>query len=492
MATIIESEQGRPYNDENNAGRFFASQFQITAGDAIRDPSLAPEAKYTSGPYGRAAWLITQIRSLVGEDRFWEILRGVLKAHAYGTIDGDEFLAAFRADLGDERWQQATAALSARKLPVLTAAATNASPAGVAVTLTDPDGSMIAPLALRSYKDADTMVEKLLTSGSAVTLAADPSTLWVIDPDDRHPLPALMDQGFMAEVQPLLVPRTPTTKAVYGDLSASAQELALSAPQPWFADAADFLAIYKSLAGEEARAEALHMGCDQGAAAGQNATARPAWADAISRTLLAPPYLGISSWYLTPRLGSCLPAAGGSLFADDLKELAANPADDAFPAPRLQLLTTLGLVPADALAALGAVGLSGSSSWERIHAVGAMVEYVNPKTNVATRPTGAELAEWQAYFRDVLAKTQVSDVLRAAIQGIVAGEDTSALPNLQQVILGAYDSPVQIMAACGAYTLTKADAAAWTAFVKGLGDLDHLADSVADAVTNPESCAPSI
>src|SRR5437763_1218808 len=109
--------------DLSRSGRLFASQFQVTATDAIVDPALEPNLKYTTGPYGRAAWLLTQIRSQVGDQAFWGIWRRLLTTHAFGTITGDEVLAAFRPLVGDAVWQRATKALSAKKLPQLAVAA---------------------------------------------------------------------------------------------------------------------------------------------------------------------------------------------------------------------------------------------------------------------------------------------------------------------------------------------------------------------------------
>ncbi len=104
----------RVYTDESGAGTLNGDELGLAGRDAVRDPSLAPGEKYTSGPYGRAAWLLTQIRSLAGEEAFWSALRGVLEEHRLRRpSDTDAFLDAFAPALGPE----AAAARGARSLP---------------------------------------------------------------------------------------------------------------------------------------------------------------------------------------------------------------------------------------------------------------------------------------------------------------------------------------------------------------------------------------
>ncbi len=83
--TICGSRRGWPRSSaprrcassriERGAGTLLGDTFWPQRGAAVRDLDLAPGEKYTSGPYSRAAWLLTQIRTLAGEDAFWGALR---------------------------------------------------------------------------------------------------------------------------------------------------------------------------------------------------------------------------------------------------------------------------------------------------------------------------------------------------------------------------------------------------------------------------------
>src|SRR6185436_14172530 len=119
MATLLEQEGARVYMDESSAGTLNGDELDAASGEPIRDKSAAPDDKYTSGPYGRAAWLLTQIRSLVGEDAFWKTLRGILDKHGFGTIGTEEFLDEFAPALGPSATARARRAVDAVLSPTL-------------------------------------------------------------------------------------------------------------------------------------------------------------------------------------------------------------------------------------------------------------------------------------------------------------------------------------------------------------------------------------
>ena len=79
-------------------GRLWDDSLAFTPGDAIVDDTLHGLDKYTSGPYERAGWMITQLRAKVGEAAFWDGLRGFLAAHALGSATGEQFLRSFGLD----------------------------------------------------------------------------------------------------------------------------------------------------------------------------------------------------------------------------------------------------------------------------------------------------------------------------------------------------------------------------------------------------------
>ncbi|MEQ1843742.1 MAG: M1 family aminopeptidase, partial [Verrucomicrobiales bacterium] len=49
MAQVLSEEATRAFEDANHSGRFFALDYWASQGDAIRDPALKPDDKYTTG-----------------------------------------------------------------------------------------------------------------------------------------------------------------------------------------------------------------------------------------------------------------------------------------------------------------------------------------------------------------------------------------------------------------------------------------------------------
>lgn len=54
---------------------------------------IAPILDYNSGPYDRAAWVLTQVREILGEVKFWEAMRELLRNNAFGSVSSEEVLA---------------------------------------------------------------------------------------------------------------------------------------------------------------------------------------------------------------------------------------------------------------------------------------------------------------------------------------------------------------------------------------------------------------
>ncbi|HSJ99588.1 MAG TPA: M1 family aminopeptidase, partial [Kofleriaceae bacterium] len=142
LATLLAAEASRPARDAAAGGRLFGASFNFARGDAIVDDELSGLARYTSGPYERAAWLLTQIRARVGEDAFWGALRGVLGAHALGSIDGETFVRAFAPHLDGAAIARVLGSLDDRGAP-----AVGIGVAGATVTLTlDDPGFLLDPI----------------------------------------------------------------------------------------------------------------------------------------------------------------------------------------------------------------------------------------------------------------------------------------------------------------------------------------------------------
>ncbi len=182
MATLLSAEATRPFEDKAGRGTLFGHYFGFAKGEAMRDPDLAPGAKYTSGPYARSAWFYNQLRSIVGEEAFWGALRGLLQANAFGTVGTQDVLDAFRPLLTESQWVAANAAVGNKDVPRFVATEFGSR-------LEDPGTSLIAPLEFRVVRVDGSEDVRLLNAGGVLpsTLLGDSAAVTVYDPNSVHP-----------------------------------------------------------------------------------------------------------------------------------------------------------------------------------------------------------------------------------------------------------------------------------------------------------------
>ncbi len=117
MATLLATEAFRntEHVAENNGS--MGEMFWFEDGDAIIDPLLTGWSKYNSGPYGRAAWLHSQLRSVVGTRNYWKILRTVLRENYFGNISSKTFMAYFKPYMSEMQFDRFENALYAHDIP---------------------------------------------------------------------------------------------------------------------------------------------------------------------------------------------------------------------------------------------------------------------------------------------------------------------------------------------------------------------------------------
>ena len=168
MATLLAPEAYRLARDDESKGRLFGHYFAFNPADSIRDKSLVGIAKYTSGPYTRAAWLLTQIRREVGETAFWQSLRQVLAKYALGSVDSEAFVRSF--SLGEDTLEKILRSLDEKRVPAV-AIATQPSGTNTTVTLalTDQGETMISPITVTVVDREGQSTSKRLTPGGAIT-----------------------------------------------------------------------------------------------------------------------------------------------------------------------------------------------------------------------------------------------------------------------------------------------------------------------------------
>jgi aminopeptidase N len=261
MATMLAAEAEVARRDRAEVGRWFGSDFAFNVDDAVVDTNLTGLAKYTSGPYQRSAWVMTQLRRRIGDDAFWAGARKLLADRALGTATGAQFLASFTPALDDTTMAQALASLPVHGAPSI-AVAVSAGAGGTTLgfTLDDPDRLLLAPIEVGAV-DA---------TGAAAPLAALPTTVVVpdggylaLDPDGVHPYwPYVFGPWatYFDQVEPRLAPRTEAALAAFASRAPAQQERGLYAGLP-IATRDSFADLYPSLDSTEAQATAAVAAC---------------------------------------------------------------------------------------------------------------------------------------------------------------------------------------------------------------------------------------
>ncbi|HRI64665.1 MAG TPA: M1 family aminopeptidase, partial [Polyangium sp.] len=276
MASLLEEEVFRRQLDASGAGTLNGHIFSVAEGDAIRDPEKAPNDKYDSGPYGRSAWFLTQIRRVVGEEAFWSTLRQLLESHRMGNVSSEDFVQAFAPafePLGADKLRRA---LAAKALPRIVF-----SEAEQTATLTDSDGALIAPIEYAWVSLDGSQHRKPLLRGELNHLqSASLDDLLVLDPDDVHPeWETFIEGGALPDfLGPRRLPTTPEQLDVFLGLSGTAQRMALqiNSENPWPLEADKLGAFLKNLHTDGAQALGLERACEAALA-----NPSPQWTDGI-------------------------------------------------------------------------------------------------------------------------------------------------------------------------------------------------------------------
>jgi hypothetical protein len=477
MATLLAAEAARAWSDLESRGRLLGSSFAFQETDAIVDPSLTGLARYTSGPYERAAALITQLRARLGEATFWARLRAFLADHAHGSATGEQFVRAFAPALSEAEIQQVLGVLPQRALPGFDAAFSGAGPDQVALTLSDPGRVLLAPYPITVVDAAGAATPHQLTPGVPLLLDLPAGGYLAPDEGEVHP-----DSPVAASLFSVLTPYLrppPGTAPDQRFLSASPahQERALAwAGIPALA-ATEFPRFYDALDSEQATVLALQRACSLLRL--QVGEVRTAWADVLRPIFDAPRFP-------RPRaaFGRCGPEVGAA-FAAELQALA----DGATPAQlgRLEYLVWLdqgadGFAPLSQLATAGpTLKLRDAALWRLAYQA----------SGIYYAPAPAEQdAAWRDLFRGRLAGCDAYAGMSPAWFGVVGLADVGALPEagaaLQRVALpGWYQEQV----VCQASGLAAGDAAAWASFQAAAQPWSALSPGAATLLGDPAGCA---
>jgi hypothetical protein len=256
MATLLAAEAERAFRDAEGRGRLFGRDFRFDPDDAILDTSLTGLAKYTSGPYERAAALMTQLRAMVGEEAFWGRCRGFLAAHAAGSATGEDFVRAFSPDLDEATIQHVLGLLPQKAVPSFTASSgTVGGGLQASFLLEDPGGILLVPPTVSVVDDAPvgTVLELSLPPGVPRDAPVPVGGYVAVDEREVH--------WDVPDLEPV-VPAAPAGPAAARFLSRSAahqEDVAFA--WPWTFTAAELPGALAGLDSSWARAVALGAAC---------------------------------------------------------------------------------------------------------------------------------------------------------------------------------------------------------------------------------------
>jgi hypothetical protein len=481
MATVLEAEAERATRDHGGAGRRFGTDFAFAPGEAVVDPALHGLDKYNTGPYQRAAWVITQIRALVGETAFWGSLRQLLADHALDSLDGPTFVRGFAPALDGAAADALIASLPQRDAPTI-AVTTAATVGGTAVTTTlaDPAATVIAPLTL-TVVDAAGAATTTSVHGATPSVVTVPTGGYLAaDEGDVHPPWARsfgLDPGAAAALVPLETPGAGAL-AAFAQRSAAVQERALDDGALPSAVGADVTGLAVALDSTEATHALVLDAC----------AALPALAPGDQATLAAAlvPLLRAPavSRYDT-RLARCGVSLATQALGAELAALASTVT--AATAARLEYLMSFDVGAAASLAALGPVATAAPTLRLRERALSRLAAQAGGNGYTPVPPE--QLAAWRALFRGRLAATTSQTRLALLWRGIVGLADVDALPAVAPLlrtvpITAGFGAQV----VCDAYRIAGGATAGWQAFGAAAQPWATLPVGLASYFNHPETC----
>jgi hypothetical protein len=317
MATLLAAEATRARSDTGGGGRLMGSDFSFNPADAIVDTSLTGLAKYTSGPYERAAALITQLRAQLGEDVFWRKLRGFLADYSMGSATGEQFVMAFASELREPEILQVLAILPQVALPGFTTELLpTGSPTQARLTLSDPTNLMLVPYQLTAVDATGTPSTFVLNPGGQVVVDLPVGGYLAPDEGEAFPDFPVANTVFDALHGYLMPPVGTVPGGQFASRSASHQERALRWAGLPALTPGQFQAFYDSLDSDWGTIVALQNAClmVKSLAAADQAT----WIGVLDPIFHAPRLAWPSiTW------ASCGPALGAT-FLSEFQSLASN------------------------------------------------------------------------------------------------------------------------------------------------------------------------
>ena len=481
MATLLAVEADRGLRDPGGLDRKFGSSFVFSPDDAIVDHSLSGLARYTSGPYERAAWMMTQIRTKIGDDAFWAALRAMLADNALGTLSGERYLQGFAPALGAAEIAQLTGTLERKPTPAVSFAvsATGAGDADheVTISLTDSEHQLLVPFEVTVVDAAGAATTHEVRPGQATTVVVPAGGYLAPDEDDQNPpwdFPFQTDRdAYFGSLAQLFVPFSPPAVTAFVNRSAAHQELAINYVGLPLPQADAFPAFYAALDSTFARRSAEIVLCRIIEFSPPDAAAT--WIAQIPVFFAMP---AIESF--SPNFGRCGIAAANALA--ELTQLV----DHITPgtARRLSFLLGFDYGAEVSIAQIGRVVRTAPSLLLREQALNRLATQAEQN---GYSPI-VDAAPWNALFEEQLALAVSTTRFNLAWRGARALTDRAALPIVAgRLHIYTLTEPRQRQVVCDAFNMTGGDAA-WQSFRDAAQPWTRLSAAAQAVLADPASC----
>lgn len=479
LATLLAAEATRPVRDTEARGRLFGAFFNFNPSDAVVDDTLYGLDRYTSGPYERSAWMMTQVRARVGEAAFWATLREVLAAHPLGDIDGESFVRAFAPELDDAAIAQWLAALPVAGVPGIAIAADGQR---VTMTLSDPSRFLLDPISITTIDAAGAATPHLLAPGAQLAIDVPAGGYLATDEADRHPhWPFTFDVSFedYFKLAPFVFPSEAAARTAFETRSAATQERALDDGFPAI-DAGGLRATHAALDSSGARSTLVSNACLALSFLPEGDPGAPPLIEALVPLLVAPALRGVSF-----DVAPCAAVMPATTLRAELAALSALGADiPASSLARLEYLMSLDHGAADMLALLAPIATTSPSVRHRDLAI---LRLARQTFGIYSGVPDGDRPAYRQFFRDRLAGITSAARLFAVWQGIVEMVAVEALPDVAELLHEvSLSGGGQLQIICQAFQI--AGPADWAAFQEAAQPWAELAPQAAAALADPSTC----
>jgi aminopeptidase N len=486
MATLLEIEAQRAGLDLENRGRLFGRSFRFNPEDSIVDRGLVGDAKYNSGIYDRAAWLITQIRAKVGEEAFWGALRKALADHALGDLDGEGFVRSFAPALDEATIQKALATLEQKPTPELsTEIAYLQESTSIKLALSDPSGALLSPLEVTVVDAAGQATKHAIEPGVPLEVLVPSGGYLAPDEGDVHPVwrdAFIKDPPLYYDLATLFWPYAEPALSALLARSAAHQEVAFDAGRPPALAPEGFGALYAGLDSRQARASAELQGCYAVAFEPEPGVAA-AWAAAIAPALSQPAVASFS--FGRSYCGAAIVEQLRPEFVQTAGALtAAN-------AGRFSYLLGFDYGVATIFDVASQVATSAPSLQLRERALSRLVAQIEAASSYTGVPA-EQAPPWKAFFRERLAQATSATRFDLVWRGVRGLSDEAALVTAAQKLHAiALSDDARRAVVCDAFAIAEGHEGAFDAFRAAAQPWAELGPGAAAALADPSVCTPA-